>query len=316
MANQTIFRSERAARPGAIDFEAIRVRNPLPEYCERHGIQLRRSGGSLVGKCPLHNEHHGEAFVVFDDGRWRCFGKCQKSGDVTDLEQALGGGTRAEAAARVGAERTQSVRPLPKSLKQETDPIITKNNPFGLPYRMADDERRICVDCATRLLTTENAIESIACQRKWKSETIRGLALDPSIGITDDGKLAFLYESGLKVRWKENGERIIRWAFGKPWLWRGGYIEQAETIFVCEGETDAITLIDSGLEEDGETLILALPSASFHIGRWSSLFAGKKVVIATDTDEAGVKAAEQLTRTLGPVTASLERLELERGTDA
>src|ERR1700704_3498653 len=134
-----------------IDFDSIRARNPLPEYCERRGIQLRRSGGSLVGKCPLHNEHHGDAFVVFDDGHWRCFGKCQKSGDVTDLEQALGGGTRIEAAERLGTERTQSGRPLPKSLKQETELIITKDNPFGLPYRMADDERRICVDCATRL---------------------------------------------------------------------------------------------------------------------------------------------------------------------
>ena len=81
-----------------IDFEGIRVRNPLPEYCERHGIRLRRPGGALVSRCPLHNERHGEAFVVFDDGRWHCFGKCGKSGDVTDLEQALGGGTRAEAA--------------------------------------------------------------------------------------------------------------------------------------------------------------------------------------------------------------------------
>jgi 5S rRNA maturation endonuclease (ribonuclease M5) len=299
-----------------IDFEAIRARHLLPEYCERRGIQLRRSGGSLVGKCPLHNEHHGEAFVVFDDGHWRCFGKCQKSGDVTDLEQALGGGTRAEAAERLGAQRIQQTHRRARVPKQEPAPIITRENPFGLPYRMTSEERRLCVEAATRLLNTDSAIESIAHHRKWKPATIRNLALEPSIGITDDGKLAFLYESGLKVRWKENGERRIRWAFGKPWLWRGGFIEQADGVFICEGETDAITMIDAGLEEDGETLILALPSASFHIGRWSSLFAGKKVVIATDTDEAGVKAAEQLTRTLGPVTASLERLELERGTDA
>jgi 5S rRNA maturation endonuclease (ribonuclease M5) len=301
---------------GSIDYEAIRARNPLPEYCERRGIHLRRSGGSLKGKCPLHHERNGESFTVFPDGRWRCFGKCDKDGDVTHLEQALGGGTLAEAAERLGAQRIQQTQQRPKVPKQEPAPSTTKENPFGLPYRMNDDERRLCVEAATRLLTTENAIESIAHQRGWKPATIRNLALEPSLGVTDDGKLAFLYESGLKVRWKENGERRIRWAFGKPWLWRGGYIQQAQTVYICEGETDAITLVDSGLEEDRDTAVIALPSASFHIDRWASLFVGKNVVIATDADEAGVKAAEQLARTLGPVTASLERLELARSSHA
>jgi DNA primase len=94
-------------------------------------------------------------------------------------------------------------------------------------------------------------------------------------------------------------------------LWRFGYIKQAETVFICEGETDAITLLDAGVEQQPKTLIIALPGASFHVDRWASLFAGKNVVIATDADEAGVKAAEQLACTLSPVTASLRRLELE-----
>ena len=58
----------------SIDFDAIRARNPLPEYCELCGIKLRRSGGSLVGQYPLHHEMHGAAFAVFDDGRWCCSG--------------------------------------------------------------------------------------------------------------------------------------------------------------------------------------------------------------------------------------------------
>jgi 5S rRNA maturation endonuclease (ribonuclease M5) len=296
----------------SIDYEAIRARNPLAEYCERRGIQLRRSGGDLVGKCPLHNEHHGDAFVVFDDDRWQCFGKCGRFGDVTDLEQALRGGTRAEAAERLGAQRIQQTQRRPKVPKQEPAPSITKENPFGLPYQMNDDERRLCVEAATRLLTTENAIESVAHQRGWRPATIRNLALEPSLGVTDDGKLAFLYESGLKVRWKENGERQIRWAFGKPWLWRFGYIKQADTVFICEGETDAITLLDVGVEQQPKTLVIALPSASFHIDRWVSLFAGKKVIIATDADEAGVKAAEYLSESLRSVATTVERLALER----
>jgi hypothetical protein len=297
----------------SIDFDTIRARHPLAQYCAGRGIKLRRSGGSLVGKCPMHGEINGAAFVVFDDGRWRCFGKCGKSGDVIDLEQALGGGTLAEAAERLGAQHKQTQQQEPKVLKQEPTPAMTKDNPFGLPYRMADRERRLCVEAAERLLASESAIKSIADQRKWKAETIRNLARDPALGVTADRKLAFLYESGMKVRSREKGERQIRWAFGKPWLWRFGYINQADTVFVCEGETDAITLIDSGLEEDGKTLVVALPSASFRIDRWVSLFAGKKVIVASDSEEAGLKAAEHLVVALRRWARPLERLELNGG---
>jgi hypothetical protein len=295
-----------------IDFDAIRARHPLAQYCAERGLKLRRSSGSLVGKCPMHGEVNGAAFVVFDDGHWRCFGKCGKSGDVIDLEQALGGGTLAEAAERLGAQRQQTPQhqqQQPKVLKQEPAPAITKDHPFGLPYRMADRERHLCVEAAERLLASESAIKSVADQRKWKAETIRNLALDPSLGITDEGKLAFLCETGLKIRWKENGERRIRWAFGKPWLWRFGCINQADTVFICEGETDAITLIDSGLEEHRGTLVVALPSASFHIDRWASLFVGKRVIIATDADEAGTAAAQHLVVVLKQHAKSIGLLE-------
>jgi hypothetical protein len=203
----------------------------------------------------------------------------------------------------------------PASQKKHETMTITKENPFGLPYRMSDDERRTCVAAALRLLTNQTAIESIAERRKWKGTTIRALAVEPSLGITADGKLAFLYESGLKVRWKENGERIIRWSFGKPWLWRGGYIRQTNTVYVTEGETDAITLIDSGLEEDTETSVVALPSASFQIEPWASLLADKRVIIATDSDEAGERATGRLVRALKRVSRSVERFPLEGARD-
>ena len=86
----------------SIDFDSIRARYPLAEYCLSRGIKLQKSGDRLVGKCPIHDESNGQAFVV-RDGRWRCFGKCDRSGDVIDLEQALSGGTLAEAAERLGS---------------------------------------------------------------------------------------------------------------------------------------------------------------------------------------------------------------------
>jgi len=292
----------------SIDFDASRARNPLPAYCERRGIKLRRSGVSFRGKCPIHRGNDESAFAVFDDGRWECFGQCQRGGDVTDLEQALGGGTPEEAAARLGAERRPG--PLIRTpRKPKTELLPTLDNPFALPYRLNVDERRTCVEAAMRLLTTNSAIESIAHRRGWKPETIMGLALELSLGITDDGKLAFLYESGLKVRWKENGERRFGWRFGKNWLWRGGFIQQAKTIWICEGETDAISLVDRGYEADGKTAVVALPGAAFKIDPWRFLFSGKEVVLCPDNDDAGRKCLEHLIAALRPVAAAIKYLD-------
>jgi hypothetical protein len=123
MASQTIFRSERNARLNAIDFGSIRARHPLPEYCQKRGIELHRSGasGELVGLCPLHPEKTA-SFHVYPDNHCHCYG-CGAHGDVTNLEQALGGGTHAEGAARLGGERLHDMKrrepPIPKAQKTQ-----------------------------------------------------------------------------------------------------------------------------------------------------------------------------------------------------
>jgi hypothetical protein len=72
-----------------IDFERIRQSHPLVAYCENQGIDLRRSSCRRVGKCPLHNEQNGTAFVLHPDEKWQCFGKCSRQGDVVDVEMLL-----------------------------------------------------------------------------------------------------------------------------------------------------------------------------------------------------------------------------------
>jgi 5S rRNA maturation endonuclease (ribonuclease M5) len=220
---------------------------------------------------------------------------------VEEIERALGVSLRGES-------------PLPATAQLATPEkeasLLTAENPNGLPYRLNKSERKQCVAAAGRLIEGE-MLNKIAKARGWKSETIRNLALDLALGLTSDNKLAFLYESGLKVRWKENGERIIRWAFGKPWLWRGWAIKQSNVIYVSEGETDAITLIDAGVEKDARTNVIALPSASYNVEPWALLFSRKRVIIATDCDEAGERAAEHVARALKSSVRSLERFVLK-----
>lgn len=43
--------------------------------------RLERSGETWKGLCPFHEERT-PSFVVFPDGGWTCFGKCDRSGDI------------------------------------------------------------------------------------------------------------------------------------------------------------------------------------------------------------------------------------------
>ena len=153
--------------------------------------------------------------------------------------------------------------------------------------------------------------QRIAKSRNWKPETIRTLALEGCLGW-ERRKLCFIYDCGVKVRTWETDERFIRWAFGKPWLWRGAYLNWAREVYLCEGETDAIALIDAGLEEQDEKAVaIALPSASTFYPKWTQLFQGKDVVLVFDSDTAGACATTQVSELLRPVARSLRRVAWE-----
>lgn len=177
-------------------------------------------------------------------------------------------------------------------------------------YQPADQECRDVMRMVETLVSDSSLCEQIARARGWKPETVRQLGLETYLGW-HDGKLAFIYDCGVKLRWREKGERVIRWAFGKPWLWRGAWIKSAQTIYLCEGETDAISLIDAGIETDRATVAIATPSATTFDETWAALFEGKDVVLTFDNDKAGSEATARVSKLLRPSARSLKRLNWE-----
>lgn len=174
-------------------------------------------------------------------------------------------------------------------------------------YVPSDDECRAALGMIETLVADSAIRERIARARGWKPETILQLAQEAYLGWHED-KLAFIYDTGVKLRWRSKGERIIRWAFGKPWLWRGAWINQSQTIYLCEGETDAITLIDADIETEKGTVVVALPSASTFDQTWTGLFQGKDVILAFDNDKSGSEATARVSKLLRLNVRSLKQL--------
>jgi len=278
------------------DVEAIKAANPLPEFLAKRGVVLKRHGAVMQGKCPFHQEKNGEALTVWpEENRWRCFGRCDAGGDVIEAVKRLDDVSFKEACARLGSE-------APKKITIPT----RKEKPQGLTAAQVAMQAT-----AVRALATDpHKCAAIAKRRGWQPETIKNLALDNHLGI-HEGKLAFIYNHGLKLRWQQAGERKIAWAFGgNSELWRQDRLtlKQVRRVFITEGETDAISLVDAGAENDSSVAVVAIPGASCWRPEWNALFTAREVLVMTDADAAGEKAAAKILSELASHASRVARI--------
>jgi hypothetical protein len=153
-------------------------------------------------------------------------------------------------------------------------------------------------------------IYSVVGQRpEWTRETVRGAALDGDLGFElncvwydfEGPAVLFGYNFGVKARWLLSGRRVVRWVCGGPTdlCWRQSHLRKDhQRIYITEGETDALTGISIGLEDDTvPSLVIGLASASQTPK--AEAFTDKEVVIVSDPDGAGAKATRKLLNLCG-----------------
>jgi hypothetical protein len=273
----------------------------------------------------------GSLAVSLKDGRLLFYShEDDQGGDAIALWQRERGGTAGEALravagwAGVSAEpRERSTPRRPRARRNEiARPLRRKEaRPSSSPpgARMSEAGFAEAHAMSRRLASDAALCARLAHARNWQPETLRGLALEGALGW-HKGRLAIIYETGIKLRWREGGERRIRFHCGNAGqLWRGWLLTpRVGKVFVTEGETDAITLLDAGAEAEaagdqaetagGQTVtaVVALPSATIPLGT-VELLAGKDVVLCLDQDPAGCQATAKLEAALTGHARSLRR---------
>ena len=71
-----------ASRAERIDTAALKLAHPIEDIVARYGIELKRQGRSLVGRCPFHADGGRPNLYLFPATRtWFCF-RCCVGGDV------------------------------------------------------------------------------------------------------------------------------------------------------------------------------------------------------------------------------------------
>jgi hypothetical protein len=142
----------------------------------------------------------------------------------------------------------------------------------------------------------EPVIDEIADSLGLCRETLRLAGWgQSSLGLVN-GWLAYVYPHGLKARNRDPlAKPRFLWIVGKALApWRAEWIKpEVRTVYLTEGESDALALIETGLENDGTAAVIASPGTSFS-REWVPMFAGRKVVLCFDLDTAGQTAAAKV----------------------
>ena len=89
-------------------------------------------------------------------------------------------------------------------------------------------------------------------------------------------------------------------------------LKTTRKVYVTEGETDAITLIDAGAETEADCLVVALPSSSTLPPDMVATLAGRDIVLCLDQDNAGLEATKKMEALLSGKVRTLKRWRMTR----
>jgi DNA primase len=64
--------------------ERLKREIPIERLVTGFGVELKRTGANLVGRCPFHDDHTPSLIVTPQTNLWRCMGKCNVAGSTID----------------------------------------------------------------------------------------------------------------------------------------------------------------------------------------------------------------------------------------
>ncbi len=72
------------ARVAEAEVERLKAEVSLVSLVQTYGVELRKAGADLVGRCPFHEDRTPSLVVTPARNLWHCLGACQAGGSVVD----------------------------------------------------------------------------------------------------------------------------------------------------------------------------------------------------------------------------------------
>jgi hypothetical protein len=163
----------------------------------------------------------------------------------------------------------------------------------------------LAATCSETLRSAPDIQEQLAHCLGVGVATISRLAEEGSLGFSAErGGMTVHTPGGIQVRANNGAKHYIKGS--QQDVWRGHAARSAAHVILTEGASDAIAVIDAGLEDDGTTAVLALPSATTSFREPGiGVLEGKNVTLIPDRDGAGHGLARKAAVSLVPIVGSL-----------
>lgn len=321
-------------------YDLAAIKAALPTYLERTGCHPMpaKGGKEIAALCPLHADKHASLIAVEKKPRlwtWYCH-PCGEGGTVIDLHAKRHGIDAAAAIAELGdlldapiLDSSPAVRPSVRALARgatDADADGDRIPGLGVPAPatppkppeaepLAGEAATECNAAVAALIADEAARRDHATALGVSPATLASLAQSLDLGLID-GRLCYLAHDGAtwhgcQVRNRPAEKPRFYWRHGKAFLpWRGWRLRdrRVRTVYLCEGQSDALALIDAGIEDAGDpaakVAVIAAPGTAFP-EYWADLFRFRRVILCGDRDEPGQRAVRKIGELLHPVVESV-----------
>jgi len=315
------------------------------------GVELKRAGANLVGRCPFHDDRTPSLIVTPETNLWRCMGKCNAAGSTIDWVMKTRGVSFRHAVELLRADhpslaaaggRAAAKLPTPIALdagdQQTLHDVVAfyhetlKQSPEALRYLesrgLKDPEMisRFQLGFANRTLgltlpeknrkdgaELRGRLQRLGVLRAESGhEHFNGSVVFPIFSL--EGDVLGLYGRKITANLREGTPLHLYLPGPHRGVWNEEALAVSKEIILCEAILDALTFWCAGFRN---------VTASYGVnGFTEDLRAAfqkhriEQVWIAYDADEAGDAAAERLKEELLSLGIASHRVVFPKGMDA
>jgi DNA primase catalytic core len=118
------------ARIPEAEIERLKQEVSVQRLVEARGIELKRHGADLLGRCPFHEDHEPSLVVSPKKNLWHCLGACQTGGSVIDWVMRTQGVSFRHAVELLRNQHPSLAAPADHVVRKGTTEAVKLETPF------------------------------------------------------------------------------------------------------------------------------------------------------------------------------------------
>jgi DNA primase len=337
-------------RIGEEELERLKREVNLAGLVEAAGVELKRHGADLLGRCPFHEDREPSLVVTPEKNLWHCLGACGTGGSVVDWVMKTKGVSFRYAVELLRAEHPSLAEPMQKVVRQNTavkleapagiDALAQvvnyyhetlKASPEALKYlearglAHAEMVGRFQLGFANRTLgyrlparnrkageELRGRLQELGILRESGHEHFNGAITFPVCSL--DGEVLGIYGRKITASLREGTPLHLYLPGPRRGVWNEEALAASKEIILCESIIDALTFWCAGFRN----VTASYGVNGFTDDHWAAFRKHdvQQVWIAYDRDEAGDAAAEKLKDELAKSGIGSHRVLFPKGMDA